>query len=869
MDLSLALLGGLAAAMALDAAPDPEPTVPSDEATACEQVEPTSDKKMGDKHGKPVCKRDPNAVEGLTIEGKQRGQTESELEPEFELNEEEIQALGVNTLGDLVREMVKRAPNTRGRSDEPPIILINGQRTPGDMTGIPREAILKSVALREEEALAQGFRADQMVFNFTLKKRFNATTLTNEGQWPVEGGRASSDHQYNLFRIQGEGRTNVTARYHRDSPLFETERGVVRTPLADAPYDLLGTVVGPAGGEIDPALSSMAGKTVSLAAVPASAAQGAPDLDDFLAGAGRVIGDGLTASRTLMPRTEQAKLDVTHTRSLGGETTATLTGNLMANNSVSFRGLPGVALPVPASSPFSPFANDVTLYRYLDTPEALKARNDTHKVGLGLGVTGRNAGWRWTLNGELDRTDTASRTGRGLDVSALRAAIAAGQVNPFAPIPADLLRLAPRDTTDATATSAKVDLVVNGVLARLPTGDLRATFSGGYDSRRYEAQSVRSGVRVDRVLERDRATVATNLQAPLINNDGPLGFLGKLSLNANGRFEDFSDIGGLATVGGGLAWTPIKGLNISADYSWEEGEPTPQQVNDPVQQVSNSLVYDYATGQTAFVTVTSGGNPGLRPDSRQLVKLNINYRPFEKQELRLSANYTSTRIDDMIATFPSPSPELEAAFPTRFTRDAQGRLTAFDTRAVNFAHADTQDLRLGLNYSKTWRGATAGARSTTLLVGLNDRWRLRDEVTIHEGMAPLDRLKGASLGQFGNASRHSVGLNVYLSRSGYTLNAAGFWFSPTQVNAGARTGTLSFKNAPILILGGSLDLGAQKFAKGRPWLKGAKLTASVENVFDGYMHVRDGQGRTPEAYQKSLMNRGSGRSVKLGLRKQF
>ncbi|UAL11358.1 TonB-dependent receptor [Caulobacter segnis] len=869
MDLSLALLGSLAAAMALDASPDPEPTAPSDDATACEQVEPASDKKMGDKHGRRVCKPDPNAVESLTIEGKQRGQTESELEPEFELNEEEIQALGVNTLGDLVREMMKSAPNARGRNDEPPIILINGQRVTGDMSSIPREAILKGAALREEEALAHGFRADQTVLNYTLKKRFNATTVTNEGQWPVEGGRASSDHQYNLFRIQGAGRTNVTARYHRDSPLFETERGVVRTPLAGAPYDLLGAVVGPGGGEIDPALSVLAGETVTLAAVPASAADGAPDLDDFVAGAGRVAGDGLTASRTLMPRTEQAKLDATYTRSLGGDTTATLSGNLMANNSVSYRGLPGVTLPVPSSSPFSPFANDVTLYRYLDAPEALKARNDTHKVGAALGVTGRKAGWRWTLNGELDRTDTASRTGRGLDVLALRTAIAAGQVNPFAPIPTDLLRLAPRDTTDATATSAKVDLVVNGVLARLPTGDLRATFSGGYDSRRYEAESVRSGVRVDRVLERDRATVAANLQAPLISNDGPLGFLGKLSLNANGRFEDFSDIGGLATVGGGLAWTPVRGLNVSADYSWEEGEPTPQQVNDPVQQIANSLIYDYATGQTAFVTVTSGGNPGLRPDSRQLIKLNINYRPFQKQELRLSANYTATRIDDMIATFPAPSPELEAAFPTRFTRDAQGRLTAFDSRAVNFAHADTEDLRLGLNYSKTWRASKAGASSTTLLVGLNDRWRLRDEVTIHEGMAPLDRLKGASLGQFGNSSRHSVGLNVYLSRSGYTLNAAGFWFSPTRVNAGALTGDLSFKNSPILILGGSLDLGAQKFAKGRPWLKGAKLTASVENVFDGYMHVRDSQGRTPEAYQKPLMNRGSGRSVKLGLRKQF
>lgn len=862
MDLSLALLGSLAAAMALDATPDPEPTTPSDD-TSCEQAEPASDK-----HDRPACKRDPNTVDGLTIEGK-RGQTESTIEPEFELDEEEIRSMGVNTVGELVVEMMKRAPNARGRNDEPPIILINGQRVPGDLSGIPREAVLKSAALREEEALAQGFRADQMVFNITLKKRFSATTVTNEGQWPLAGGRASSDHLANTFRIQGEGRVNLTARYHRDSPLFETERGVVRSPLAGAPYDLLGTVVGPAGGEIDPTLSSLVGRTVTLAAVPGAAGQGALDLDDFVAGAGRVTGDSLTAARTLMPRNEQAKLDATYTRAVRGGITATIAGDMAASSSVNFRGLPGVALSVPASSSFSPFANDVTLYRYFAAAEALKTRTDIHKVGLAMGLAGRHAGWRWTLNGDLDRTETAWRIGRGLDVSALRAAIADGQVDPFGPVPAALLKSAPRDTTDSVATSAKIALVADGVLAQLPTGQLRATFSGGFDSRRYDSESVRSGVRVARVLQRDRATIGGNIQAPLVNGSGPLGFLGKVSLNLNGRYEDFSDIGGLVTVGGGLAWTPIKGLNLSADYSWEEGEPTPQQVNDPVQQISDSPLYDYATGQTAFVTMISGGNPALRPDNRQLIKLNVNYRPFEKHELRLSANYTITRIDDMIASFPVPSPELEAAFPTRFTRDAQGRLTAFDTRPVNFDHADTADLRLALNYSKRWAESKPGAGATMLYVTLNDRWRLHDEVTINEGMAPLDRLKGASLGQFGNASRHSVGFSVNLGRPSYTLNLAGFWFSPTRANTGAQTGRLRFENPPVLILGGTLDLGALKMAKGRTWLKGTKLNASLENAFDSYARVRDSQGRTPEVYQEALMKRGNARSLRLSLRKQF
>lgn len=807
MDLSLLALGGLAAAMALDAAPDPIPTAPRETPVSCDELEGEA--------AKAKCRRDRNELDPLTIEGAKPGDTEGLIEPELELDEEAIRTLGANTLGELLSKLAPVLANARGRSDQPPVILINGQRSTGNMSDIPTEAILRIAPLREEEALAHGYRADQLVLNVVLKKRFNATTVTNEGQWLAQGGRASTDQLLNLFKVQGEGRTLASVRYHWDSPLFEDERGAVRTPVAGGSEAL----------------------------------------------ADQVVGGDLTASRTLLPRIEQAKLDVTHTRPLRGGAIATIGGDVQIGSSASFRGLPAVALDPPG---------DLDVYRYIDAPEALKVRNDTRKVGLVAGLSGRKTHWRWNLDGGVDRSESASRIGRGLDTTALRAAVAAGEVDPTAAIRDDLIRYAPRDTADSVATSAKLDMTLNGTVAGLPAGRMRATVRVGADHRQFDSESVRSGVRVEQVLTRDRGTLQASLDAPLVSGAGALAFLGKLSVNANGQYEQFSDIGGLLTAGGGMNWTPIKGLNISADYSWEEGEPTPQQLNNPVQQTAITPVYDYATGQTAFVTLTSGGNPNLRPDSRQLIKLGVNYKPFETRDLRLSTNYVRTRIDDPIAGFPSASADLEAAFPSRFTRDAQGRLTAIDTRSVNFAHADTEDLRSRVTYVRRWGGPKPGIGPNSMFIALNDRWRLRDEVTIREGMAPLDKLKGASLGQFNASPRHEINLSFNVGVPGYTFTAAGFWRTPTRVDGGARGQDLRFSTPPVLILMGTVDLGANKvLAEHRPWLKGTKLTLNIENVFDSYMHVRDSQGRTPENYQEALVKTAGGRGVRMSLRKQF
>jgi hypothetical protein len=55
--------------------------------------------------------------------------------------------------------------------------------------------------------------------------------------------------------------------------------------------------------------------------------------------------------------------------------------------------------------------------------------------------------------------------------------------------------------------------------------------------------------------------------------------------------------------------------------------------------------------------------------------------------------------DNALTAFPQFTPELEAAFPSRFTRDGGGDLIAIDRRPINLDHRDTETVRVGASFS--------------------------------------------------------------------------------------------------------------------------------------------------------------------------
>lgn len=909
MTLSTVLLYGLAAAALDPATAVSAPLAPA----AVEQAKPQV---------KPEFREDgPNEVEGLTIQADRRGKVEGMIEPELELNEAEIQSFGAGSIGELLTMLTPQTTSTRGRDGGGgPVMLVNGRRISGfqEIQGIPPEAIEKFQVLPEEVALSYGYKADQRVVNIILKKNYNALMTQVAATVATDGGRIDPNAGANRVHINGDKRWNVDLQVSHDPYLLERDRDIVRSPNGQ-PFDLVGNVGGIGGAPLDPALSALVGSPVTFAGVPGSAQTGRASLSDFAANANRYNTGDLTQDRSLLARSDKATLKGSYSLDLNKQTQLTITGNLEDSSSRSLLGLPGVTFNLPAGSPFSPFSQAVTGYRFIDAPDAMARDVDTLRTQVSTAANGRIKDWRWNITGDFDRTKTDTTTGRGLDITAFQTAITARDptVNPFGQISPGLYKTAPPDTAHSVSTSTSAELVLNGNLFQVPAGALQTTLKIGANSKSLDSKTVRSGVTTMRDITRTTESVQGSFSLPLTSTrQNVLAKVGDLSVNFNAGYDELSDLGGLTTLGGGVNWSPIKKISFIASFTDEEGAPSTNQINDPVVVTPNVSVFDFTTGQTVIISRTDGGNAALRNDNRQVQKLGVNYKPIEKVELTFNATYTRSETKNMIASFPAITPDLEAAFPDRFTRDATGRLLAIDARPVNFASAEAENIRWGFNLFKAVGTPTPGAPGGfggpgggrgpgggggmmrmggggpggpgggggmggpppgmmrpgqgMFQLSVYHTWRLTDEITVRKGLPVLDQLDGSALSARGGQARHELQIQGGYFKDGLGMRFNGAWKASTWVNGGATGGqTLYFSDLATVGVNffANFSVPARKKAVDKfPILKGAQVSLNFENLLDAKQTVRDQNGATPQAYQKDYLDP-LGRTVRINFRK--
>jgi hypothetical protein len=912
MTLSLLILG---LAAVLDATPDPAPQPSPPPETPPAAVRPA----------------DPNANEVEAVEivaGKPRGSVEGDIQPDLTLNAAQISAYGAGSISDLLAALEPQLRSSQGRGDGQPVMLINGRRISGfqEIRDIPPEAIERFEILPEEVSLTYGYRPDQRVVNIVLRKRFRAVTDEAGIKAPTAGGRTSTDSQSTFFRVQDDQRWLFNAKVTHDTTLFETERNIVRSP-SGAPYDLTGNITGFNGAPIDPALTALAGSAVTVTPVPASAVAGAPSLAGFASGAGTAATDDLTAWRSLAPKTTTAALTGALTRPLGKSSLATISAGFENSTSLSYMGLPGVRLTVPESNPFSPFGQDVQLYRFVDDYVSMTRQVDTQKATVSAAANGRIQDWRWSATSGYVHSTSDTRTGRGLDAAAFAADIAGGDpsLNPFGQIPAGLTARISPDTARSTSDTANAEVVFIGNLLHAPAGGVSTTFKAGADTQTLDSRSNRSGVAIQRDISRTSGNVKASLNVPIADRaKDVLPWLGDLSANLNAEYEQLSDFGGLSTLGLGANWSPVDPINVLVSFTHEHGAPSPSQLNDPVLSTQNVSIYDFTTGQTVLATRVEGGNPNLTADNRQVLKLGLTLRPTKKDantQVTISANYTATRIDDSINGFPAITADIQAAFPDRVVRDTSGRLISVDSRPVNYAWTQKQDLRWGFNLSRSFgkplpgpgggpfgggrgpggggqggggqggggqggggqggggqggraAGGQGGGNSMSfsprpgqgqLQVSLYHTWKLKDEIEIRDGLPIIDRLNGGS----GAGPQHEVQLQVGYFQSGMGAFLNGSWRNSYRLNGASANQDLFFSDQANFSLAVFADLSSRpKLLQAHPWLRGSRVQLQVQNLFDTRQSVRDSQGLTPQAYQDDYRDP-LGRTVRISFRKQF
>ena len=840
-----------------------------------------------------------------------RGSVDTAVSPVEQLNEADVAALGASSITDLVAAIAPQTGSGRGRGGGMPIVLLNGRRVSGfrELRDLPPEAIRQVQVFPEEVALQYGFRPDQRVINFILKDNFASFNAEVEYAQPQEGGQNTKEFEATLTRIGADTRFNIDIEYETGSSLTEAERDIISS--SGSLLALGGNVTGLGfGGEIDFPLSALAGRVITQAGVPAGSN---PDFTQFL---GPLNSNDIGQFRTLIPKTDRFEVNGTWSKSLSPQSSVSLNANYQLQDSTSLQGLAGASFVLPATSPFSPFDQDVTINRYFDSPRALERNSEVHTTNFGGSYLKGLDGWNWAVTGDYSRVANATRSTRNVDFAALRSAVLNGSANPFADdFGSNLLFLA-ADLTDSLSHTANFRSTLTGALFRMPAGEVRATFASGFTRQMLDSETFRSGLTTDVRLRRNVMNHSVNLDVPLTERGAGLGrTIGEFALNSNIGFSEISDFGRLVEYGIGFRWSPHKDLSFSASLIGDENAPGIGQLGNPFLVTPNVAVYDFTRGESLFVNVTTGGNPALVGEKRKDVKLGLNWSPSKIEGLGIQLEYFKNDSRNTTASFPLLTPEIEAAFPGRVVRDASGRLVSIDQRPVNFDREQSQRIRWGFNVSggigpqqqgggpfggrpgaggppRDGQGgggprASGGGRGGPRIGGggfgpgggQGSRWqlalyhtyRIQEKITIGSGVPVLDLLNGSATSSNGGAARHEIELSGGVFHKGIGFRLEGNYRSGTTVDGNALlgSGNLRFSDLASLNAFAFINLDQQtKLIKSMPFLKGTRIRLRVENILNDFLDVRDENGIVPLGYQPGLLDP-RGRVFEISLRKRF
>lgn len=358
--------------------------------------------------------------------------------------------------------------------------------------------------------------------------------------------------------------------------------------------------------------------------------------------------------RTLLPRTQNFALNSVYSRNIG-KVAATANVRIEQSMSDSLLGLASVG----ATSP-------------------LARSDDTGTLHGGFSLNGDlSPKWRWSVTGNWDRVENRTLTDRANGLT---------------------------DWARSVSNVGSLDALVNGSLLPLPAGDISTSVRASARTSDLDSESRRTDPfgTTSASIGRDSGSVQANIDLPIASrNRAVLSALGNLSLNANVELEELSDFGTLITYGYGANWSPIEQVRFIASFTEEEGAPSSQQLGNPTITTPNVRVFDFVCGESVDITRIDGGNRGLIADNRSVMKLGLNVRPLKDADLTLNVDYNKSTIRNPIASFPTATAEIEAAFPDRFTRDvATGQLLRIDNRPINFQLSEREQIRWGLNFSK-------------------------------------------------------------------------------------------------------------------------------------------------------------------------
>lgn len=793
----------------------------------------------------------------LVVATRIKGQVDTTLAPIAVLDEEAIASYGAGSIQELLASLSPQTSSGRGRGDGMPIVLLNGMRISGfrEMRGLPPEAIKRVEVLPEEVALKFGYRPDQRVVNFILKDDFSSYGSDTELRLPSGGGFSELEQEFTLTRIDNGNRINVTGKLEDTSPLTEAERGIVQ------------------------------------------ATSGA-----------LVAGDPLASDyRTLIGDSKSAQLNATLARALGNG--AGLSANVLVqrDDSRTLNGLNTVTLSDAAGTDYT---------RTTILPQPITTRRRTTSLQAGAALNKPLGEWFLALTADGGHIETKSTIDNRANLSGLQTLVDAGALSATGALPTDAIVGRAADRALSKTDSLSSLATISGRPMRLPGGEVGLTIKAGFDYSGIESSDTRTTTGTVN-LKRGDAQAGFSLDLPITSRKEGFGAgIGDISLNANAEVHRLSDFGTLYNWGGGLTYAPTENLTLQASYVAADKAPTLTQLGGPVTVTQNVSLYDFTRGETVLASVISGGNSNLVKERQRDWKFGLNWAlPFLKNSAFV-AEYFRNRSTNTSNGFPLLTPDVEAAFPGRVVRDANGQIVSVDQSAVTFAEEKGSRLRYGLNVSGSFgkpdpnmqrgpmaamragggrqpgagagglpagggRGPRIGGGGRGGPGGMNPdgrgRWnlsvfhtvRFQQSVQIASGGAVLNLLEGDSISS--GVARHALEMEGGGFYRGFGLRASGNYTGGSRIDSSGAPGSTTLRFAPIATfnLRAFADLGRkEKLVEKVPFLKGSRVSLSIDNVFNAQQRVTDDTGAVPLRYQPGYLDP-RGRVFEIEFRKQF
>jgi len=805
-----------------------------------------------------------------------------DVRPERDMDEDDIASYGLSTIDELVAEIQAEL-----EGDEEPIFIVNGERI-NDLDEIgayPVEVLRELQVYPRGEGVQAGGRPGQRIISMTLHRQMRSATATlasraaTEGKWQSQRGEAL------LTYVRGQTRGNLALRTRDEDSVLESERGIIQ-PRAQIPYAIAGNIIAypDLSGEIDPLLSEAAGTIVTVVPIPANPQ---PTLAELSATANRANSTDLGEFRTLRPSLRNYDLNASFSTRLAPWLTSTATLRLSRNDNRGLLGLASGLFTLEPENASSPFSRTVAIAAFNgSSPLRFRSRRDTGEANLTLnGSFGR---WRANFNARHFEATSETLTDRPQGTDAIPLA---DDFNPFGADVGDLVTIR-LDRANSRTTNTTAQLSLTGPLD-LPAGPLQTTIEGRLGWSATRSRSSFAGPQEIRRFRRDEQAVRGALEVPLTSRKNDfLAQAGEINGTAEYGLVHFSDAGTIGHYALGLTWEPRPPLRLRFATERTRAPVSIELLGDPVIVTPDVRVFDPLTGDTADVVQIGGGNPLLLPQTPRTTRLSAILRLVPRLGLQLNSEFVEVDESNFVSGLPAASAAVMLAFPDRFIRDSQGRLTQIDLRPVNFDSHRQSRIRYGFSLNapvgrvarpsfapvgdendepeEQSSPAVAGLGKPPVRVQLtvNHNIVLKDEILIRPGLDPVNLLEGGAIGIAGGRVRHQLDATAALTSGGTGIRLGALWRGGNllETRIGDMTGLLRF--SPLLTINVRALADMRRLFPDAGWSPGTRVSFNVLNLTNQRQRVRDRFGETPLQYQPGYRDP-VGRTIEFELRKVF